>query len=76
MSELYYILIPAAVVVATALIIYAAVSSKKRKENKPKVSGVKAKDRAAIVREANRRLSQNPRDGEALKSLADLYYQD
>ena len=37
---------------------------------------IKSKNRASIIREANKRLSQNPRDAEALKSLADMYYQD
>ena len=29
-----------------------------------------------MVREANRRLTQNPRDADALKSLGDIYYQE
>lgn len=34
----------------------------------------KNRDKDTIIREANRRLSQNPKDPDALRSLADLYY--
>ncbi len=34
----------------------------------------KKKDRDSILREANKALAQNPKDHEALRSLADLYY--
>jgi len=34
------------------------------------------KDRNATLKEANRRLSSNPKDAEALLSLADLYFND
>ncbi len=36
----------------------------------------KQRDRNTIVRDANRRLSQNPKDTGALNELADLYYRD
>lgn len=34
------------------------------------------KDRAAAIRDANRALSQNPKDANALSTLADAYYED
>lgn len=34
------------------------------------------RDRESLVREANRALSQNPKDPEALQTLADLYYNE
>lgn len=37
---------------------------------------VKAKDRSSILKVANRRLARNPKDAEALLSLADLYYEE
>jgi len=37
---------------------------------------VKAKDRSSILKMANRRLTRNPKDTEALLSLADLYYEE
>ncbi len=76
MSETLVIIIPAAVIAAAALFIFVAVRSRKRREEPRKKTGAKTKDRAVILREANRRLSQNPRDAEALKSLADLYYRE
>lgn len=36
----------------------------------------RTRDRSAILRDANRRLSNNPRDHEALRSLADLYFEE
>ncbi|MDR0719401.1 MAG: tetratricopeptide repeat protein [Treponema sp.] len=36
----------------------------------------RAKGRDAILKDANKRLAQNPRDPEALLSLADIYYQE
>lgn len=35
-----------------------------------------AKDKAAIIREANKRLAQDPKDANALNSLADMYYKE
>ena len=36
----------------------------------------RTKDRAALVRDANRALAQNPKDAQALNTLADVYYSD
>lgn len=36
----------------------------------------KRKDRAALLRDANRALAQNPKDADALNTLADIYFQD
>ena len=41
-----------------------------------KGGGKKAKNRDAIVKEAQRRLGSNPRDHEALLSIGDVYYQE
>ncbi|MDR2068799.1 MAG: tetratricopeptide repeat protein [Spirochaetaceae bacterium] len=38
--------------------------------------GKRAKGRDAIVKNANKRLSQNPRDPEGLLALGDIYYQE
>jgi tetratricopeptide (TPR) repeat protein len=38
--------------------------------------GKKMKGRDALLRDANKRLSQNPRDPEALQTLADVYFQE
>lgn len=49
-------------------------SSDKKKKKKKGAGAVK--DRETIIREANRRLSSNPKDPVALESLADLYYDE
>ena len=37
---------------------------------------IKAKDHAQVLREANRRLAQNPKDPEALAALGDVYFSE
>ncbi|TFG59949.1 MAG: tetratricopeptide repeat protein [Spirochaetales bacterium] len=46
-----------------------------RKKNKSD-DGNKGDDRNTVIREANRRLSQNPKDASALFSLAELYFKE
>ena len=43
---------------------------------KVKNSGSKDKDRNQIIKNANRRLAQNPKDADAISNLADLYYNE
>lgn len=76
MSGSYYFIIPIAAIILAVFVIYMVVSSKNRQAKKQKSASIKSKNRASIIREANKRLSQNPRDAEALKSLADMYYTD
>ena len=73
MNSSFLFVIPIVVVIAVLGLLYFSLGGKKRKENDGKT---KIRDRAGIVREANRRLSQNPRDAESLKALADVYYQE
>ena len=56
-------------------IIFVIILSKSRKD---KENGNKKskKDKNSLVRDANRKLSQNPRDPEALRTLADIYYDE
>jgi len=37
---------------------------------------IKAKDHAQILKEANRRLAQNPKDSDALQALGEVYYSE
>ncbi|MDR1586270.1 MAG: tetratricopeptide repeat protein [Treponema sp.] len=39
-------------------------------------SGKRAKSRDAVIKDANKRLAQNPRDPEALYAMANIYFQD
>jgi tetratricopeptide (TPR) repeat protein len=65
-----FIPVLATVIVLAGIVIIAMTIFGKSK------GGGKNKSRDAIVKAANRRLSQDPRDPEALWDLADVYYQD
>lgn len=66
-------LIGAVLVVLIGVAVFAVIGSKKTPSNK-KLK--KNKDRKSILREANKKLVQNPKDTEALLSLAELYYNE
>lgn len=75
MSDLLPILIPVGIVIiAAAIVIPLLLKGKKTEEGNGKK--FKGKDRNAVIKEANRRLAQNPKDAEALLALADLYYRE
>lgn len=76
MSDLFVILIPVAVVIAVALMVFIVIRGKNKSDRPKNKKATKSKDRSAIIRDANKRLSQNPRDAEALSSLADLHYRE
>ncbi len=71
MDSLFPILI-AVVAIALFVILLLAVIGRKGKGNK---KGNK-KDRSAILKEANKRLAQNPRDPEGLATIGDLYFKE
>ncbi|HUX11887.1 MAG TPA: tetratricopeptide repeat protein [Spirochaetia bacterium] len=48
----------------------------RRSDRDRRAGSLGTRDREAVVREANRRLSQNPKDSDALSILADLYYNE
>jgi tetratricopeptide (TPR) repeat protein len=73
MGNTLFIAVPIVVVVAAAFVLFLVLGGRKRTGGEKKSRN---RDRASLVRDANRRLAQNPRDGEALKILADVYYQD
>lgn len=62
------------IVIILAVIIFLIIMMAGRKGGGG--SGKKVKGRDAILRDANKRLSQNPRDPEALQTLADIYFQE
>jgi tetratricopeptide (TPR) repeat protein len=57
-----------------ATILFTRRSEGDTKEEAPKKK--RPRDRSQVLKEANRRLAQNPKDTEALLSLADIYYND
>ncbi len=78
MSSLYLILIPVVVVVIGVLFIFVMYSQRNKEDSGS--SGKKRKSRAkppsVLLKEANKRLSQNPKDGEALKIVADYTFNE
>jgi tetratricopeptide (TPR) repeat protein len=66
------------VVIFLAAVLIALLLLTGRKGDRPadKRKKQKTKGRDAIVREATRRLAQNPKDPESLVSLGDVYYRD
>jgi tetratricopeptide (TPR) repeat protein len=72
-------LVPIVVVVillAFALTVIGAASARKKAQVPGHGRKLKAKDRSQILKEANRRLASNPKDGEALGALGDIAWQE
>jgi tetratricopeptide (TPR) repeat protein len=65
-----------AAVVVLIIGVFLAITLAGRSRGGGTGKGKRAKGRDAILKEANRRLAQNPRDPEALLSLADIYFQE
>ena len=72
----FYVIVPVAVFSIGVVVILMIAYRKGKETGDRKSKKLKSRDRGAIVREANRRLSQNPKDADALRALADLYYQE
>ena len=72
----FYVIVPVAVFSIGVVVILMIAYRKGKETGDRKTKKLKSRDRGAIVREANRRLSQNPKDADALRALADLYYQE
>jgi tetratricopeptide (TPR) repeat protein len=70
----FAVILPAFFVIGVAIILF-VISFKHNKGDNGKKK-LKGKDKAALIREANKRIAQNPKDADALKALADLYYND
>lgn len=71
-----FLLLPIAVVATAFVLIFVISSGKNKGKRDKKNKKFKGKDNATTIREANKRLSQNPKDPEALQALADAYYSD
>ena len=63
-------------VLALLLVITVVFVISSRVRNKPISSGKLTKDRDGAVRDANRRIAQNPNDPQALYTLASAYFDD
>ena len=60
------------IVIGLAFLLIMSFLSEQKKTNKPE----KKRDRQSILREANRKLAQDPHNPQALKMLADLYFSE
>ncbi|MEW5817086.1 MAG: tetratricopeptide repeat protein [Spirochaetota bacterium] len=70
------ILIPVITIIGVSIVIFLIIFTRKKTSDSNRGSKLKGKDRNAIVKEANKRLAQNPKDPEALLALADLYFRE
>lgn len=70
MSSFIPLLIPI-VIITVAIIIMVSILSGRNKKN---ISGNQIQDRNTILKEANKRLANNPKDIQALTALADLHF--
>lgn len=66
----------AALLAITIIILISVYFSTVGKRSSKSKGSTKKKDRNTLLREANKRLASNPRDHNALKTIADLYYDE
>ncbi len=76
MNYVFPALAVAAVVILAVVFALVFKRGSSRQDRKQKSRKSKTKDRSSTLREANRKLSQNPKDPDALRALADLYFRD
>ncbi len=74
-----FIYIP--ILIITVIVLFIALrlilkTDNSRTGRKKKEKSVKVKDRQTILKEASRRLAQNPKDPQAIQMLADLHYRE
>jgi len=64
------------VALAVLFIVLLALTGRSKEHSGDERKKPRTKSRDAILRDANRRIAQNPKDPEALLALADVYYRD
>ncbi|HOJ99382.1 MAG TPA: tetratricopeptide repeat protein [Termitinemataceae bacterium] len=66
------------VIILLSLVVLILIMASQKEETRTKEPKKHKKNRSkeAVIRDATRRLSQNPKDPEALLALGDIYYQD
>lgn len=69
-------MIPLILLLIALAVLFIVITGRRSKAQRGPKNRLSGKDRATVLREANRRLSQNPRDAEALLALAELHYGD
>ena len=73
MGDYIYILIPVGILIIVVAAIALFLGIKKGRAGGVNKTKFKGKDRNIIIKEANRRLAQNPKDAEALLARAERY---
>lgn len=73
-----FLLVPIllAIILLSIIVVFLMGLSSKSKSKSRSIKKKRTKGREAILKEANRRLSQNPKDPEGLKLLGELYYNE
>ena len=71
-----YAVIPIIASLVAIIIVVLIIKGRKNSKSNSKLEKAKATDRNAVIKEANRRLAQNPKDPAALLYLADLHYHE
>ena len=71
-----YAAIPIAASLVAIIIVVLVIKGRKNSKSNSKLEKAKATDRNAVIKEANRRLAQNPKDPAALLYLADLHFHE
>ncbi len=73
-----FLLVPIllAIILLSIIVVFLMGLSSKSKSKSRNIKKKRTKGREAILKEANRRLSQNPKDPEGLKLLGELYYNE
>ncbi|MEM5947518.1 tetratricopeptide repeat protein [Spirochaetia bacterium 38H-sp] len=62
--------------VLATIAIYINITTSTDEDGKKKKPKKKKKNKNVLIKEAQRKLAQNPKDPRALKTLADIYYED
>jgi tetratricopeptide (TPR) repeat protein len=74
MESNMFLLLPVVVVAIVVVLLFVITLRKNKGSGDKKNKKLKGKDSASVIREANRRLSQNPKDPDALMALAEAHF--
>ncbi len=64
------------VLLASVLVLLLVISERRKEPGKNKRKQPRQKSRDTIIKEASRKLSQNPKDADALSAIGDVYYRE
>lgn len=76
MQNNYIFLLPIVLVLLAIIILFVTTSKKHKNDSKKDKKRLKTKSNAAMQKEANRKLAQNPKDADALGTLAQIYFDE